>query len=125
MANVNTVAASAMRRHVHDPNSLGYAQVIYTPLGGDAETIDAIVHWGEGDQRSNDVDGVLSSQMTEIDVDSTDVPSIQRGDGFTINGIAFLVADVPRSLSLGLTTIVLENLRHLEKSDGGVQRVRR
>ena len=36
MANVNTVAAAAMRRHVHDPNSLGYVRTTYTPVGGAA-----------------------------------------------------------------------------------------
>jgi hypothetical protein len=122
MANVNTVANAAMRRHVHDPNSLGYESVIYTPTGGSAETIDAIVNWGEGYRDEAQIDGVVLTQMTELTVDSTDCPSIRSGDKFRVGGIDFRVSHVPAKKALGVTTIALMRMEHTEKSDGGARR---
>ena len=125
MANVNDVAGDAMARHVRDSNSLGHERVTYTPLGGISRRISAIVHWGEGDQRASESDGVVLTQMTEIDVVSSDVSGIQAGDLFVIREVEFRVSRVPAVRRLGLTTIALENMRHLERSDGGVRRVGR
>lgn len=122
MANVNRVFGDAMTRHARDENSLGNERVVYTPLGGTARRLSAIVHWGEGDRRSNELDGVTLSQMTEIDIPTVDVPALQAGDKFTIREIDFRVSHVPFVRRGGLTTVALENMRHLEKSDGGVRR---
>jgi hypothetical protein len=115
MANVNVVASSAMTRHVHDANSLGYKSVIYTPKDGDAETIDSIVHWEEGIGEFARPDGSAYRGVVELELDEDDVPSLQAGDKFTIDGAAYSVDRNPTK-AMGLVSVQAIKIEQREKA---------
>jgi hypothetical protein len=125
MASVNEIMDFDQRRIIDDVNGLANYSAIYTPLGGDATTIRVIARWGEGGRNSRSEDGVMFSADIEIEVHEDDCPDRQPGDQFRIEGVDYRVTHIPRHKQGSIATVFAEDVRHLEKSDGGIQRTGR
>jgi hypothetical protein len=114
MANANDVVAAAMQRHVRDANSIGSQSVTYTPRGGDATTIRAVVRFEESVGEFERPDGRTFRGMIELHVDLTECPDIGSGDKFRVGGVDYFVDKVPEK-NLGVAHVVAVNLEQREK----------
>jgi hypothetical protein len=67
----------------------------------------------------------MFSADIEIEVHEDDCPDRQPGDQFRIEGVDYRVTHIPRHKQGSIATVFAEDVRHLEKSDGGIQRTGR
>lgn len=119
-------AFDAMFERVALPSALAFngEAILYTPLGGDAKIIQAIVDRGEGWKEDNVEDGLRLQFGSEIKVRVSDCPNLRCGDRFRIDEVDLWLSHVPRANDSGLATVALTRTQYTEKSDGGMRRQR-
>jgi hypothetical protein len=107
-----------------NPNLNPTETVTYTPAGGSATSITAVVERNEGLSLNPYDDGHGSTKIITLYVDSTIVTSPTVDDTFTIDGQVWRVAGSPEKDGFGMTKLVVKRFEQNEKSGGEYRKKR-
>lgn len=94
----------------------------YTPDGGVATTINAVVDRRENKALTPFEVEIKQEKLISIEVATTDVSSLSIKDTFTIDSLVWLIEGSPQQDSVGLMTIELIRVQPYEKGNIRISR---
>lgn len=97
-------------------------QITYTPSGGSATTIPALVERGEALHQSTYPDGQMVPAMLTVHVSDEDVTNPTVNDTFTIDNQLWLVEGQPFNNGAGMITLQLSRRLVVEKGNSRIER---